>query len=159
MSIQIVRAEPKHANELKRLAIASKAHWGYPEEWMTRWGNLLRLDAEYVDTHHVYAAFTEDELIGFYALVRAAEICTLDHLWVAPSRIGKGIGRRLFEDAVRRATALGATRLELEAEPHALGFYEHMGAHYQRDTFSEMERTLPIMGMEIGPVQQRGGTH
>jgi ribosomal protein S18 acetylase RimI-like enzyme len=52
----------------------------------------------------------------------------LEDLWLEPEVIGRGHGRRLWEHAASVARAGGATAMELDAEPNALGFYERMGA-------------------------------
>jgi GNAT superfamily N-acetyltransferase len=61
----------------------------------------------------------------------------LEHLWVSPEHIGTGIGRALFDHAVRRAAALGATTLSIEADPNAEGFYRRMGAWARTSTRSK----------------------
>lgn len=64
--------------------------------------------------------------------------------------IGRGVGRLLFEHVALRARELGARRLEWEAEPHAQGFYEHMGASYVRDSeVTEWGRVLDILGVDL----------
>jgi GNAT superfamily N-acetyltransferase len=50
----------------------------------------------------------------------------LDGLFVEPSELRHGVGRTLVEDAVKRARADGAHRLEVTAGP-ARGFYEKVG--------------------------------
>jgi GNAT superfamily N-acetyltransferase len=47
-----------------------------------------------------------------------------------PKRIGRGIGRALFDHAVRRAASLGAGSVRIEADPYAEGFYRRMGARW-----------------------------
>ena len=42
--------------------------------------------------------------------------------------MGKGFGRALFEHAEKIAQEQGATRLIIVSDPHALGFYQRMGA-------------------------------
>jgi GNAT superfamily N-acetyltransferase len=70
--------------------------------------------------------------------------------WVEPAWIGQGIGARLFRHAVERARQLGAKRLEWEAEPNAVGFYERMGGRYLRDSEpSEWGRVLAVMGIDL----------
>ena len=74
----------------------------------------------------------------------------LDDLWVEPEWIGRGVGSRLFHRAVERARELDATRLEWEAEPHAIGFYTRMGGHYLRDSEpSAWGRVIPVMGIDL----------
>ena len=73
----------------------------------------------------------------------------LDHLWVRPSWIGQGVGGRLFRLAADCARELGAERLELGAEPNAVGFYEKLGARTLRDHVTEWGRLAPWMGLEL----------
>jgi GNAT superfamily N-acetyltransferase len=90
------------------------------------------------------------ELVGWAGLVPKGDVYWLDDLWIEPSSIGTGIGSRLFQHAVRVAAALGAKRMEWEAEPNALGFYERMGGRYLRDSEpSEWGRVLQVMGVDL----------
>ena len=74
----------------------------------------------------------------------------LDDLWVEPAWIGRGVGTKLFEACVNRARELGAERMEWEAEPHSVGFYEKLGAVRLRDSErTTMDRIIPVMGMDL----------
>jgi hypothetical protein len=42
--------------------------------------------------------------------------------------------------------------MEIESDPHAVGFYERMGAHNSRDTMSDMGRVLPILSIDLSAV-------
>jgi GNAT superfamily N-acetyltransferase len=88
--------------------------------------------------------------VGWMSLVPRGEVAWLDDLWIEPVSIGRGLGSQLFRHAAERATALGARRLEWEAEPNALGFHEKMGARHLRDGEpNEWGRTLAVMGVEL----------
>jgi GNAT superfamily N-acetyltransferase len=149
MEPRIRRAVPGEAPVLREIAIASKRYWGYADDWMVRWAELLAIPPEYVERNEVYVAELDGRAIGLAALIPRGEECELDHLWLLPEHIGKGLGRRLFEHARDRATQLGAARLTLEAEPQATGFYERMGARTIRDNVSAMGRLVPIMHLEL----------
>jgi predicted N-acetyltransferase YhbS len=89
--------------------------------------------------------------------VRDNEVCggrglDLDHLWVLPAWIGTGLGRTLFEHAVRRAQELGAMTVTIESDPNAEGFYRRMGARRTGENVYELEggeRVLPVMVVEL----------
>jgi GNAT superfamily N-acetyltransferase len=49
-------------------------------------------------------------------------------MWISPDRIGTGLGRVLWEDALAEAAAAGFEYLDIDAEPFAEGFYLRMGA-------------------------------
>ncbi len=150
--MEIRRAEPADADALSRVAFAAKGHWGYPEEWMERWRESLTISAEFVKESEVYAVFGEGEPVGFYALVEEGPKMELEHLWVLPERMGLGLGRALFDHAVRRAAGLGAEVLGIEADPNAEGFYRRMGARRVGEIVYNLdgrERVLPLLAVEI----------
>jgi hypothetical protein len=39
--MHIVRAKPEDAANLTGIAFAAKRHWGYPENWIESWRDLL----------------------------------------------------------------------------------------------------------------------
>jgi len=66
--------------------------------------------------------------LGFSAvLVVRGGICELDGLFVEPASWGRGVGRAMVDDVIDRAGPAGASRLEVIANPRAVGFYERMG--------------------------------
>jgi GNAT superfamily N-acetyltransferase len=153
MTFSIRPSDPSETDVLSHIAIASKRHWGYPDAWMERWGNALRITPDYIGGHDVTCrvAMVDDRPVGFYALLHRGKLSVLDHLWVLPEFIGKGIGRALFEDAVQQARNAGAEVMELEADPNATGFYRHMGARHVRDTMGDFGRTLPVFQLVLDP--------
>ncbi len=67
--------------------------------------------------------------IGFSVLIPGdGRVHELDGLFVEPEHMGRGVGRALVEDALARASADGAERMEVTAGP-AQGFYEKLGFH------------------------------
>ncbi len=84
---------------------------------------------------------------AFYAMVVTPDTADLDHLWVDPRFIGRGVGRQLFEHAVRTAREAEITSFTIESDPNAEGFYRRMGAVAIGQTVTEIEgqkRVLPI---------------
>ncbi|MBA3946106.1 MAG: GNAT family N-acetyltransferase [Herpetosiphonaceae bacterium] len=142
-------AHPYEAPALKQVTLAAKQFWGYDSEWMTRWGNLVRITPEYLEQHHAYIADEASVILGWYAIEEHGPVAELGHLWVVPERIGSGIGRALWTHALEQARTLGAKQMELEADTHAEGFYQHMGARRVRMVKTEMERMLPIMVVDL----------
>lgn len=139
---------PARAGEEARLrdvALRSKEHWGYDARRVREWSAGL----EYAGKD-VWVAEDEGDVVAYAALTVDGERAELDELWVGPHWIGRGVGSALFRFIVRRAAELGATRLEWEADPNSVGFYERMGARYLRDSGpSEWARILPVMGIDL----------
>lgn len=92
----------------------------------------------------------EGRAVAWIALIPRGELIWLDDLWVEPAWIGKGIGSLLFRHAVEYAIRLGGKRLEWEAEPNAVGFYEKLGGRYLRDSEPSLwGRVIPVMGVDL----------
>jgi len=150
--MKIVRAGPEHALALTQIALAAKRHWGYPERWIEMWTPQLTITPEFISTADVWIAATDDEIAGFFALAYSDQRALLEHLWILPKHMNRGVGRRLFEHAVSRCREAGCTALEVESDPNAQGFYERMGAHKVRERKAEVEgrpRALPIMELKL----------
>lgn len=138
-------ARPDEAAALAALAVRSKAHWPYPTAFIQRFARGLGLTAEVVAGNDVQVAEHHGGIVGFYTLLHRGPTAVLDDLWLEPREIGRGAGRVLFEHAAERAAASGASWLEWEAEPHAVGFYTRMGGETVRWTTSSLGRSLPVM--------------
>lgn len=151
--LQILRAEPHDADELTRLTLASKAHWGYPAEWMKKWASTLRISPEYLEQHFTMKAISAGRIAGYYSLIPflSKGFCLLHNLFVLPEFMGRGIGRALFDDALGQTRAAGATRMEWESDPNAAGFYRRLGAHYLRDNVGDYGRALPVFTIDVPP--------
>jgi ribosomal protein S18 acetylase RimI-like enzyme len=89
-----------------------------------------------------------DRAVGFYLLTKESDGLHLDHLWIIPAAMGRGIGRALFEHAAEQARALGLATIKIEADPNAEGFYQRMGARRVGTQVTEIEgerRELPLL--------------
>jgi GNAT superfamily N-acetyltransferase len=150
MKLQVTRARGSDAVELRRVAIDSKSHWGYPPQWLERFAALFELTSEQVESRPCYC-IRDRRILGWYSLKPSGMIAILDDLWVAPSEIGRGLGRILFEHALERARELGALRMEWEADPNAVPFYKHMGGVVTGDIETAMGRRIPTMAVYLDP--------
>jgi len=151
--MQIRRAKPDEAPTLTEIAFAAKRHWGYPEQWMESWNHVLTMQPEFIAGHETYTAFLDGLPVGFYALKPGLNRMHLEHLWVLPEAMRRGVGRALFVHALGRMKACGFSTLEIESDPNAAGFYERMGARQVGAAVTELAgqtRELPVFVYEIG---------
>ncbi len=148
----IRRAIATDAGVLSAIAQAAKRHWGYPEQWLQIWRPGLTFDAAQIAALEVFVSEAGSDVAGFYALVPGAPRWTLDHLWVRPERMGQGHGRLLVEHALARARASGATGLDIEADPNAESFYQHLGGRRVGEVAAPVpgaaERRLPLLVLD-----------
>src|SRR5215813_12851424 len=117
-------ASADEANALTKIALDAKRHWGYPEHWIKHWESDLTITSDFIRDNHVYVAEEDGEIQGFYALCVTGNKAELEHMWVTPARIGSGVGKELFLDAMERAAKLNVSAVEISSDPNAAGFYE-----------------------------------
>ena len=147
--LQIIRASPVDSPTLKEIAILSKGYWGYSEQLMSKWAQSPIISPESITAACVYKAMVEGTTAGWYRLWDGAKTALLDDLWVLPDFIGQGIGRQLFQHSVNQARKNGALAMELDADPNAAPFYEHMGCYKIGEKMSEWQRMIPRMRFEL----------
>ncbi len=148
-------ARPDEADTLSGLAFRSKAHWGYPAEFMDACRRELGVDRSLIDAGRVRVLDTGVEIIGFYSLENLpGGRLELGHLFVEPERIGTGAGRRLVADACSRARELGHDRLVIQGDPNAEGFYLRCGTVRigERESGSIPGRMLPEFEIDLDSV-------
>ena len=146
--MKIARACVEDAGALTEIAFAAKRHWDYPESWIRRWQGVLTISPEYVVSHPTFVAVLNDEIVGFCAIQVNSSESVLDHLWVLPPFMGRGVGRALFQHAEEAARASGAIRMKIIGDPHAEQFYSHMGATLcgrEPASMDGEERFLPLL--------------
>jgi GNAT superfamily N-acetyltransferase len=126
--MNIREACEEDADALTEIAFAAKRHWRYPENWVRQWQEALTITPEYISKNPTFVAAVEDEIVGFGAVQIEGGDAVLDHLWVLPQFMGRGLGRALFQHAEEIGRASGAVRMRIVGDPHAEQFYFHMGA-------------------------------
>ncbi len=111
---------------LSTVARTSKAHWGYAKETLESWRDDLTLTAGDLDHMVVHVATIDGAIAGFYAIVPpAGENWSLEHFWVLPQYMHRGVGRALLAHAL---TTAGDCSVAVDADPNAENFYLRCGA-------------------------------
>jgi N-acetylglutamate synthase-like GNAT family acetyltransferase len=141
MAITLRRAEPPECEALSELALRSKAYWGYDTAFLEACRSELSIEAADVERLRVTVAEESAEIVGFYALGGAPPEGELMFLFVEPARIGAGIGRILWQHCLVTAARGGLSRIRIESDPFADGFYVAMGATRVGEAAS---RSIPI---------------
>ena len=155
-TVTLRRARSGETSALSTLALASKAHWRYDDDFMAACRAELTVGPDDLArqrlTVAVAVAPAGEQLAGFYGLSGSSDDdAELSALFVAPAFMAQGVGRRLFDDAVRVAAHLGFPHFRIESDPHAAAFYERMGAVRTGATPSHSiaGRSLPLYRMDI----------
>ena len=150
-------ASADDADRLTELSFASKRYWRYPEHYFQVWKQELTITKSYIKQHTVYTLRNTTAIIGYYGLVELKEQVAvpgivlwpgywLDHMFVDPDHIGKGIGRMLFDHLCSLCKQRRIETVHLLADPKAMKFYEKMGCLYQEDVASTISgRCVALM--------------
>lgn len=148
-------ATAEDLGRLTEIAQAAKAHWGYPDWLLALWRADLTFNAELLARAWVRVAEDGAGIVAVVALAGQPPRLELEHLWVDPPAMGRGIGRQLFRAAATEAHARQASELEIVSDPNAASFYEHLGARRvgQRPSLPK-GRFLPVLHLELAGINR-----
>ncbi len=145
-------ARDSECPELSELCLRSKAVWGYDAAFLEACRAELSIHPADLDPGLLRVADVDGKLAGVVQLLRDGNDLHLDKLFVDPTVLRAGVGKRLLQWAVTRATELGAMRLVIDADPGAADFYRRMGAR-DAGTIASASipgRFLPRLELELG---------
>ena len=123
----IRRARRADAAALSALALRSKAVWGYDAAFMAACRAELTITADSIAGRPTWVLEERAAMLGFYQLRIDDRMAEVAQFFIAPGSLRGGIGRRLWAHLEAQARAAGCTRLEVDSDPHAEGFYRAMG--------------------------------
>jgi GNAT superfamily N-acetyltransferase len=132
-------AKPDEAAMLSEIAMEAKRYWDYPPEVMDTWHSTLTLEAMHIDLSPPFVAEDNSEVVGFYQLIADGDSVELEHMWVKPQHMNRGIGKQLIAHAISSAKARGAKKMTIDADPNATAFYLSCGAY----RVGEMHAPIP----------------
>lgn len=129
MALTVRPAKLNELPELTGLCARAKAALGHSPEALERFRFDLtfRKDA-LLTTRVAVAEGSASRKIGVAQIGIDKTEAELMKLYVDPRFFGRGVGRALMDWAAREARALGAVRLELDADPASAVFFRRMGA-------------------------------
>jgi GNAT superfamily N-acetyltransferase len=138
---RVRRAREANLAEINRVIAASKAHWDYPAAYLEAALPLLMIDEPYLAGHLCFEIVDESKtVVCFLAVAEEGGEHLLDHLWVRPDRLGRGIGRLACEHVFSLARRYGWAALRVLPDPPARGFYRKVGF---TDTDMEVHSRVP----------------
>ena len=163
-SMIIREARPTEAPALTEIAFAAKRYWGYSDAAMAQWTRTLTVSARSIARNPTWvAADATDRSLGFCMVWTDGRAWELEHLWVAPASIRRGIGKALLSTALQFARARGADSLRIDADPNAEGFYLACGARrigmVAGPIPEDSNRMRPILVIDLGSPNQDAGTN
>ncbi len=148
--VEFRRATPDDSPALSAIAREAKAFWGYSPALLDLWSTELTVEPGLIASSWVLCACIGDAIVGFVAVCEGAEGYDLEHLWVRPSHMGRGIGTQLLARARNHLGSLGATSLRIVSDPNAERFYLKAGARRVGEVDSTPSgRRLPLLELDV----------
>ena len=91
-----------------------------------------------------------NKILGFCVLSEADGVLEIEHLWIRPEHIGKGLGKLLLRKVLDEVITQSHVTLSVVADPNATGFYEKFGLKTVEYIPSQPEgRKLPVMQLPL----------
>ena len=138
------------AGAMTDLAIRSKSHWRYTEQQMAVFRRELSFTADTIQARTAFGIKSKDRLTAFYTLRHVDRDIELEHMFVDPRFLKRGLGSKLFEHARKQAQHTEATHLTIMSDPHAAGFYTAMGCELTKEIPSSIPgRTIPLFRLRL----------
>lgn len=126
--MRIRSASAEEAEALAGLAWAAKASWGYSIDQLTAWRDALSPSVTSIAEQPTFVAELGDTLAGFCQLNLEVHPVELEHLWVHPEFMGRGVGRALLCHCLDYLACSGVPLLHIDSDPNAEPFYAACGA-------------------------------
>jgi GNAT superfamily N-acetyltransferase len=157
MEPMIRKAKTKEADILTKISFSSKGYWNYPKEYYEIWSEELTISSDYIHNNDVFVFENKGKIVAYYSIVELKNDIEvsgfiigkgfwLEHMFIEPQSIGKGIGTRMFEHLQEICATRGINELGILADPNSRGFYEKMGCKYILEYPSTIEnRTTPYL--------------
>lgn len=150
----IVRpAEIDDIDAMTDVSIRSKQSNGYDDAFMDACRDELAITVAHLCQGEYWVACEGMEIIGCASLCpdkdhRSGEVHSF---FIDPDHQGRGIGRLIWDQLLRRAHAYAMTEVRLDSDPNAVPFYEAMGFRVVGDAPSGSipGRRIPHMTLKV----------
>ncbi|MBP3886806.1 MAG: GNAT family N-acetyltransferase [Cellulosilyticum sp.] len=161
MDIIIRRAQAEDALFLTSISFGAKKYWNSSKEAFITSNNDLMITEEYLKENIVFVAQKQDTIIGYCSLHETKEGTSqieqvikegywLEHLFIRPAYIQKGIGRRLIEEVTAYCGENNIREFSVISTSSINGFYEKIGAEYMGDIeINSREQEVSIFRFNI----------
>jgi N-acetylglutamate synthase-like GNAT family acetyltransferase len=126
--INIRRADIHESEILTEIGIRSEAYWGYDSTFMENFKSIYKVTKEFIKNNPVFVIEEDEEIIGFYGIMRDDRETSLEYFFIEPESIGMGYGKLLWNHMVNICREQGIYEFSLVTSPQAKEFYTKMGA-------------------------------
>lgn len=123
---RLKKASDEDAFLLSTIAYEAKAFWDYPQAWLKLWKEDLTFNANFLNQHHTFIISDQQDILGFCIIIHEKEYYEVEHCWISPKHIGKGLGKALLGQILAMEEFQNQS-FQVLSDPNAIGFYEKFG--------------------------------
>ncbi|MBC5823707.1 MAG: GNAT family N-acetyltransferase [Candidatus Eremiobacteraeota bacterium] len=135
---------------MSRLALRSKAYWGYDAAFMEMIRPSFAITGEYIEGWPVFLAEKSSTPIAFYGFRKIGGDVFLADMFVDPDYVRRGLGTLLWSHALTTAGLEAYPHFFIESDPNAEAFYLRLGCKRVGDIISaDSGRVLPLLRYEL----------
>jgi len=132
---------------LRQLARESEGHWDFGEDFLETFDEKYNITEAFAERNPAFVLSCRGEIAAFWG-VQGEELA---FFYVDETRIGSGLGRRLWGHLTAWCAANGVAELHFVTSAPAVGFYEKCGAVVTGTTHSTIDgREIPALAYRLG---------
>lgn len=149
----------RQANEgdvasIRALVRNSEAIWGFSECFLHIFDEKYNVTADFVKNHISYVMTSQNQIVGFYGLMKEKQNAHLEYFYIESSQTRKGFGKILWKNMIDRCYANGIKRIDFVTSNPAVKFYTKCGAVLNGTTQSSIDgRDIPKLFYELNEIQ------
>jgi hypothetical protein len=131
MSFRVVPATPRYVEAINSVIQASKSFWDYEYCYLQAAIPLLLIDVPYFERNLgwlIVSDINKEGVLGFMGAKIEGNHCHLEHLWISPGMIKKGLGTLAVEFLLKEMKNRGVQEVRVLPDPPAEVFYFKLGA-------------------------------
>jgi GNAT superfamily N-acetyltransferase len=135
--------------ELNNIAFFSESYWGHNKDMMEIFRREYSLTQDYLKDNRVFNMVLDGIIIGFYALNMTHETPELEYFYLKPEYIGKGYGRKLWNNAIEFCKKNKIEEFIFVAGAEVRNYYLKMGAEEIKTLSSKLDARRKIYAFKM----------
>jgi len=143
--------------KLNELAVGSEAYWGYDEDHMSAFKRRYAIRNNHLEKGHVFVIEKNGGILGFYHLTAKESGFELEHFYIDPRYLGKGLGQTLWGHLRAFCIHRRIREVTIVCNDLVKVFYLKMGAAFLGRIESKVDRGTMIAKLKyrMNPAHSR----
>jgi len=144
-----MKSSENDIDDLNRIAFTSESYWGHSKKMMDIFKKEYTLSQGYLKNNEVFNMLLNGKIIGFYAFNMTQETPELEYFYLKPEYIGKGYGRKLWNEAIKFCKNNKIKEFIFVAGAEVKNYYLKMGAEVIKTLPSKLDAERKIYAFKM----------